>query len=262
MSRLGTNPTYGEDWDQEMVSKAIMSEIAGPRLGVEGSEVMTPADYLRLKRARPGLGQYFSQQQPQGYQYYGSPYPGAQPVEKSDWDKFMEFNNAVMPALSNVLGTWIQGRYQAQSAQSMADAFKTMTPQQQAQVMEAYMVNQMMAQQGMQPSMNQQQMNNLGMAFNSMPPQQFNQAYGMAMNNMQQAAGGSAGMQALINRTGAQMKAGGGFSIPGWVLAVGAVAVGAFVYVKYIAPKGGVAGVGRVYGRHLPPGRGLRRGGR
>jgi hypothetical protein len=239
---LGTNPYYGTTWDDDLRAKAIMSS-----LGVVGSDIQTPGDLLELTRAAnesgmSGLGQY----PPTGYSYYGSPYPGAQPQKTSDWDKFMQFHNSMMPALTNILGTWMQSRAQVQTAQQQKEAAIAMSknmaalpPQQQQQLMQGYLVNQMMAQQGGQTTMNPMQMQVMGQAFGQMPPQQFNQAYQGAMANLSQAAGGNAQIQAMLNRQGAMLRGGASGQIPGWVIIGGLVAAGLVVYFGFIAPKMG-----------------------
>jgi hypothetical protein len=65
----------------------------------------------------------------------------------------------------------------------------------------------------------------------------------MAMQNLQGAAGGSAGMQALINRTGAQFRGGASGQIPGWVIVGGLAAAAAVFYFGFIQPRGGLRGV-------------------
>lgn len=234
MNLLGTNPYYGTSWDDDLKASALMMSLGdGASLGVMGSDIQTPEDLLELTRAAEesgmsGMGQF---------SYYGSQTPGGAPVKSTEWDKFMQFNNAVMPALSNILGTFIQGRYQAQSAQTMADAFKGMNQTQQSSMMQAYMVNQMMAQQGLQPQMSQQQMNNMGQAFGMMPSSQFNSAFGGAMGNLGQAAGGNASLLALLNQQGKVLKSSVTGSIPVWAIVAGIVGAGAVVYFGFIAPN-------------------------
>jgi hypothetical protein len=234
---LGTNPYYGTSFDDDLRAKAIMSS-----LGVVGSDIQTPGDLLELTRAADqsgmtGLGQY---------SYYGSPYPGAEPQKTSDWDKFMQFNNAVAPVIGNILGTWMQSRAQVQTAQQQKEAaaiiakqMGSLPPNQQSQMMQSYLVNQMLQQQGYQPQMGAGQMNAMQMAFQQMPPQQFNQAYQGAMTNLSQAAGGNAQILAQLNRQGAALRGSASGQIPGWVIIGGLVGVGLVVYFGFIAPKMG-----------------------
>lgn len=165
-----------------------------------------------------------------GYNYYGSTSPGTEPQRKSDWDKFMEFNNVAMGAVSNILGSWLQGRAQAQSAQTMADALKSMPPADRQKIMQAYMVQQMLQQQGYQTGANPMQMQQLGQAWNMIPRQQTQQAASGALSFLGGNASGNAQIQALLGQQGARFGVSGAAQWPSWLLpgiAVAGVAVAA-----------------------------------
>ena len=242
-----SNPAYwGESFTDEMKSKGLMLSLegVGQGLGLTGRTIFTPEDFAVLSMGdllnRPqlermaGLGQ--------GYNYYGSSYPGGQPQQTSDWDKFMQFNSVMAPLIGNILGTWIQGRAQVQSSKQMADAFDRMSPEQQEQVMEAYLVEKTLRDQGISTKTDDATFNNMGGMFGQANPSAVNNAYTGAFSNLQNAAGGNAQLLAAFNRSGASVKASSGFSIPSWVLIAGVAAVGYYLYTKkggsLFGPKG------------------------
>jgi hypothetical protein len=130
-----------------------------------------------------------------------------QPTKTSDWDKFMQFNNAVMPVIGNILGTWMQGRAQAQSAKTMADALASMPAEDRQKVMQQYMVQKMLLEQGYSPQqlgVSQSNMQNMGQAWNMLPGGQTQSAANGAFAFLQGGMGGNTQMQAMLNRQGAQ----------------------------------------------------------
>jgi len=164
--------------------------------------------------------------------------PAIQPTKTSDWDKFMQFNNAVAPVIGNILGTWIQGRAQAQSAKTMADALASMPAQDRQKVMQQYMVQNMLLQQGYSPSqlgVSQSNMQNMGQAWNMLPSGQTQSAANGAFAFLQGNIGGNAQMQAMLNQQGAQFGVSGlgsltKYAVP--VLIAGAVVAGVIFLPK------------------------------
>jgi len=137
------------------------------------------------------------------------PYSGMAPAKMSDWDKFMQFNNAIAPVIGNIMGTWIQGRQQAQSAEQMAKMFESMTPQERSYMMQGYMTQQMLLQQGITPQgYDPMMMNNMGQAFNMLPASMRSSTANNAMQQMLAAAGGNAQIRGMINQQDAQFGAG------------------------------------------------------
>ena len=181
---------------------------------------------------KSAIGQYYTGGGPSaGYPYYGSPAPGMEPAKKTDWDKFMEFHNSMMPAVSNVLGTWLQGRYQVLSAQEMAKAFASAPAASQQQMMAAYMNQRMLQQQGIStPGMNPMMMNNFGQAMNMVPPQQLQSATQGGMNMLMQGTNNPY-LQGLIGQQGAQVSA----RWPSWALPALLIGGGIAAFMIYQA---------------------------
>lgn len=232
-----SNPSYwGETFGDEMRAKGILLSLEGPalelnRMGMTGRSIMLPSEYQALSLGGAELGQ--------GYAYYGS----QPPQQTSDWDKFMQFNAIVAPVLGNILGTWIQGRYQAQSAQTMAQAFDKMSPEQQTQVMQGYLVETTLRQQGQGGQMDNASYNNMGQMFGMANPNAVSNAYNNGFAGLQQAAGGNAQILAALNQSGAKVKGSAGFTVPSWVLLAAAAAAGYYFFIHKKSP--GISGLGK-----------------
>lgn len=168
------------------------------------------------------------------YQYYGTQAPGQAPQKLTDWDKFMQFNAVAMPVLSNILGTWMQGRYQAYSSQQMAEALKSMSAADRSKIASQLVAQQMLQAKGFNTGADQGMMQNLGGAFNSLPSSMQNQAFGDAFNLLGQGAGGNAEILAALNQQGGMFGAKGALSSTTTLLllAGGGVAVAWFLSQK------------------------------
>lgn len=211
------NPSYwGEGFTDEMKAKGLLLSLEGPALELSthhmgaNRSIILPSDYLAMSLGDLGYNGG------SGYNYYGSNYPGGQPNQTSDWDKFLQFNAIVGPIIGNILGTWMTTRASQQQTAQMAEMFDNMTEEQQTQVMQGYLVQMSLAKAG-KSTADPNAMMNMQSMFGQANQGNVNNAYNNAFASLTQACGGNAQMLAALNSSGATIKGSGGFTIPTWV---------------------------------------------